>query len=456
VKFRFRHIAALIPMLSIIFGCAGKVPKANTSPAKKIEIPTIEIPSFRWDRSRFINLDASHFPDSVSFFLPVSDEEKLDIDNALLVDDVFGWVEECDFSHKSFGVPNGSNVVIIEDISASMGDYVHFTDRLIWGYISTLTDAGGEVSLVRFGNDHERSVDWIVPDSFLNLSPDSIPYPNARGSDLAGAIDEALDLVAERSSSPCAIVLFSDGDFDADELPYTIIERANRYGVSINILMHGKNPKGALARLADKTGGVYLVQPAGGFSPIMVSAIIARSFHISYYPRHTDEDGLLHRISLAFPGDKRFFDEFRAPGKAPRIEIEKPSLFYEEILTLPDELLKTTVIPFDSAGNSELLPEAQAIIEAYIDGLSSLADSVEFTVKIAGYACNLGPTGINIRLSKQRAQVVRDYIEPLTDDNISIEIAWFGEMYPLNENLDETDRRANRRVEIEINLEFAR
>jgi outer membrane protein OmpA-like peptidoglycan-associated protein len=38
-------------------------------------------------------------------------------------------------------------------------------------------------------------------------------------------------------------------------------------------------------------------------------------------------------------------------------------------------------------------------------------------------------------------------------DKIPIEIAWFGELYPLNENLDETDLRANRRVEID--LEFS-
>jgi len=451
VKPRPRHILAVIASLISIFGCAGNIPAPTIQRVHKIELPTIEVPSFRWDRSRVVNLDASNFPDSVSFFLPVGGDEKLDIENALLTDDVFGWADECDFSYKSYGIPQGANIVVVEDVSASMGDYIHFTDRLIWGYISTLnTVDAGEVALVRFGEEATRSIDWVLPDSFLNLSPDSIPYPDARGSDLFGALKKALDLAAERSQGECAIVLFSDGDL-AEDIPYTLIERAKRYGVSINILMHGKNTKGALARLADETGGVYLAQPASGFSPLMVSAIVSQSFYIVYHPMHTAEDGALHRISLLFPKGRRFSDEFRAKGNIPDVQ------FAEEIpekpISLPDDLLQTTIIPFDSAGNRELLPSGRDILDAYAAKVNSLPDSMKILVKIAGYACNLGATGVNIRLSKQRARVVQDYLRPLLGDNVSIETEWFGELYPLNENRNEAERRINRRVEITLDLE---
>ena len=315
---KYITLTAIIAALLLI-ACAGSVPEMVQR--QRVDIPGLEFPSFSWDKSRFLYLDSSGFPDSVVFFLPVGDEP-LKIEDCQVIEDIRGWADNCEFDFIPYGITRNANIVIVEDISASMGDYVHFTDRLIWGYISILADRDCEVSLVRFGEDVRRTLPWMLPDSALGFVPESLDYPNSRGSQLSGALTEALDLVALRQSSPASIALFSDGDFPAKDIPYHIVERAKRYGVSINILLHGETSRGALAEIAKKTGGVYLVQPTGGFSPGMVAAILDQSYLVTYRPVHLDKDGILHKVSLLAPDSRRYRDEYRAPGIFVPMEIE--------------------------------------------------------------------------------------------------------------------------------------
>ncbi len=439
------HRLNILAIASVFLACAGSAPVVKEQPKQKIHMRTIEMPSHSWDAFSLVDLDISAFPDSVTFFLPIG-KERREIGTASLLDDVFGWQDRCDFNYREYGVPYGSNIIIVEDISASMGDYLGFTEKLIWGFVSTLLESGCDVSLVRFGESSDVTIGWVQPDSFLNLPPDKLPYPNDRGTDLSGALEKALDLAALRSNSTCSIVLFSDGDFMSNRLPNTLIERAKRNGISINVLLHGKNPKGALADISRETGGIYFTQPEDGFSAQLVSAIIAQSFFIAFFPKHTDKDGALHRISVVFDDGRRFTGEFRAPGDIPVRELDPA----EAAFSMPEGLLQTVIIPFDSAGNNRLLENAEEILKEYLREIEKLPDTLAFSLKIAGYACNLGSTGINIRLSKQRAEVVRDYVTPLLRDNFELQLAWHGELFPLNENRDELERRANRRVEITV------
>lgn len=439
---RFAHIVLIILIAALFMGCAASEPVADEEPVKStVDLPTIEFPTFQWNKSEFLYLDSSGFPDSIEFFVPV--DENFDIDKAVVIEDIHGWADECVFEYVEYG-HSGANVVIVEDISASMGDYVNFTNTLIWGYISILQDRPCEVSLVRFGDEVHRTLEWMLPSEALTTDPESLAYPNARGSDLTGALSEALDLVAERQSSDAIIVLFSDGDFPAKSIPYHLIERATRYEVPINILLHGYSKPGALAEIAEETGGVYLVQPPGGFSPGMVSAVLDRSYLVKYRPLHVEEDGVLHKVAFENRGGMVYRGEYRAPGEF-HIEKEEPVPF-----TLPDELLSTKSIPFYSPGNSALLPEAQMMLDAIAAAVNSLPDTLALELQIKGYACNLGPTGSNMLLSKKRANNVHEYLAERVNGNVSFDVSWFGEMYPLNSNSNEAERRANRRVEISL------
>lgn len=442
---RIAHIVVATTLVfSLFWGCS-----ANRNKVEKpvilhsMEIPQTEHPTFEWDRWSFLKLNSSTFPDSVVFFLPVGSGD-FDVRTARVVEDVHGWAEECEFRFIEYGHRQDANVIIVEDISASMGDYLGFTDNLIWGYLSILKERHCEVSMVRFGKETIRVLEWMLPSVAFDYDPKELPYPNHRGSDLSGALTAALDLALERKSSPNIIVVFSDGDFPVKEIPYNLIERANRYETSINILLHGYSPPGALAQLAEKTGGIYVVQPRGGFSPAMVSDLLDRSYHITYFPVYKKEDGFLHRVRFESTGDDIFTGEYRAPGK-----FEAPE---EKLLAfvMPEELTKTKFVPFNSPGNSQLLEEASAVLDSIVNNINSLPETLKLELEIKGFACNLGTTSKNISLSRDRAITVRDYLRPKVNGNVSLDVSWFGQMYPLNSNSTDEERTANRRVEVTV------
>jgi outer membrane protein OmpA-like peptidoglycan-associated protein len=442
---RIAHIVVATALMIILFsGCSANRHTVEKPEVRhSIEILQAEHPTFEWERWSFLKLDSSTFPDSVVFFLPVGSAD-FDIRTARVVEDVHGWAEDCEFRYIEYGHRQDANVIIVEDISASMGDYLGFTDNLIWGYLSILRDRHCEVSMVRFGKETIRILDWMLPSVAFDYNPKELPYPNHRGSDLSGALTAALDLALERKSSPNIIVVFSDGDFPVRDIPYNLIERANRYETSINILLHGYSPPGALAEMAEKTGGIYVVQPRGGFSPGMVSELLDRSYHVTYFPVHRKNDGFLHRVRFESSGGDVFTGEYRAPGKFEAPE-EKPLAFI-----LPEELSRTRFVPFYSPGNSQLSEETAVLLDSILSVVNSLPETIKLELQIKGFACNLGTTGKNFSLSKDRAITVRDYLRPKVNGNVSFDVSWFGEMYPLNSNSTDEERTANRRVEITV------
>jgi len=442
---KLAHIALIFLLAALLLtGCAGKKPVLETTTDRaRIELPTIDIPSFEWDKNRFLHLDPSTFPDSVRFFLPVGGKE-FDIERAKVVEDVHGWAEVCDFTFIEYGHGKNANAIIVEDISASMGDYLRFTDNLIWGYLHHISDRPCEVSMVRFGKEASTIIDWTLPADAVEFEPESLDYPDSKGSDLAGALTKALDLAYQRSSSANFIVLFSDGDFSAGEIPLSLIDRANRYGVAINVLLHGDTSPGALAEIAEKTGGMYVVQPAGGFSPGMVADLLEKSYFVTYQPVHQAEDGVLHRVAFENPGRGAYRGEYRAPGEFHIPEIE-PVVF-----ELPDELSKPVLVPFGDPGNQSILPDTTPLLDSLAAEVNAMPETLGLELYIKGYACNLGSASINLTLSKERAYKVRDYLRDRVNGNVSLDVSWFGEMYPLNSNTDEDERRANRRVEITV------
>lgn len=113
-------------------------------------------------------------------------------------------------------------------------------------------------------------------------------------------------------------------------------------------------------------------------------------------------------------------------------------------LSLPADVL------FD-VDSSELDGDAEAVLDGAIDTLRTTAQGQE--VVIAGHTDDQGEEDYNQTLSEERAETVRDYIEPkLADDGISFTTEGFGETDPLVPNLtadgdpNEDNRALNRRV----------
>jgi outer membrane protein OmpA-like peptidoglycan-associated protein len=93
-----------------------------------------------------------------------------------------------------------------------------------------------------------------------------------------------------------------------------------------------------------------------------------------------------------------------------------------------------------------LKPEA---LQAISEVMNTFNKSGDRKIIIEGHTCSLGEQGYNLALSKKRAQSVADYlvnIKRIPADRIRIE--YYGELFPVAPNDNETGREKNRRVDI--------
>ncbi|MBC6399450.1 MAG: OmpA family protein [Ekhidna sp.] len=110
--------------------------------------------------------------------------------------------------------------------------------------------------------------------------------------------------------------------------------------------------------------------------------------------------------------------------------------------------VKFESIKFD-VGKSDLKTEMYADLNKIVN---FLYDNLEFKLKISGHTDSVGDSDKNLQLSKDRAQVIEDYIvifAGILKERVLSQ--GFGHTQPIVENeLTEEDRELNRRVEFEI------
>ena len=96
-------------------------------------------------------------------------------------------------------------------------------------------------------------------------------------------------------------------------------------------------------------------------------------------------------------------------------------------------------------GSAELLAPAKDKLDALA---RALVEDPEYTVEVAGHACDLGPDKYNEGLSRRRAEAVVAYLMDKGIDKGRMSVVAYGETAPLVPNDSEEHRRANRRVVI--------
>ena len=102
------------------------------------------------------------------------------------------------------------------------------------------------------------------------------------------------------------------------------------------------------------------------------------------------------------------------------------------------------VVFFDS-GSTAITPRAAAILDNFASSWRSTANA---SVEINGHSDHLGSSAYNRRLSCDRAAAVRAFLVTKGVPESRITIAGYGADRPLiEEPVDESDRRQNRRVE---------
>lgn len=86
----------------------------------------------------------------------------------------------------------------------------------------------------------------------------------------------------------------------------------------------------------------------------------------------------------------------------------------------------------------------------YLDKLASTIIRMNSRIEVKGHTDSIGADEVNMRLSRQRAKAVVDYLVDKGVDKDKISYSYYGATMPLVSNETLQGRRLNRRVEIEI------
>jgi outer membrane protein OmpA-like peptidoglycan-associated protein/Tol biopolymer transport system component len=114
--------------------------------------------------------------------------------------------------------------------------------------------------------------------------------------------------------------------------------------------------------------------------------------------------------------------------------------------------MKFESVEFDN-GKAEIKPEMYGDLNKIIN---FLYDNIEFKLKISGHTDSQGSQALNLQLSKDRAENIRDYIV-IFAGILESRVEWegLGSSVPLVEENTEADKKINRRVEFQIYREGA-
>ncbi len=119
---------------------------------------------------------------------------------------------------------------------------------------------------------------------------------------------------------------------------------------------------------------------------------------------------------------------------------------YKTIVVREDRIeLKQKV--FFTTGKAEIMERSFELLKEVAQALKS-RKSVR--VRIEGHTDSRGPDSYNLKLSTERAESVRDFLEQQGIAGARLEAKGFGEEQPIDTNLTEEGRAANRRVEFHI------
>ena len=141
-------------------------------------------------------------------------------------------------------------------------------------------------------------------------------------------------------------------------------------------------------------------------------------------------------LSIIVPDEEPIFDITKISAIRDQINAGNPiediesfrKAFEENIKQAEKDNLETIIIPsvqvmFELA-KGELTSEAQELIAEYAK--SYLKTTAQPTIIVEGYACNLGNDKVNDKISKQRAEAVKNVLISNGISADKVDIAWYG------------------------------
>lgn len=145
------------------------------------------------------------------------------------------------------------------------------------------------------------------------------------------------------------------------------------------------------------------------------------------------------KVSVDDDGDGVINDRDRCPNTLKGARVDGNGCVVEQTLTIRD-------ITFEY-NSARLTVNAQRLMENVVAFLRSDAS---IRISISGHTDNRGSDSYNLKLSRDRANEVRDYLIGYGIDASRLEAAGYGESRPVASNDSDAGRELNRRVEFRI------
>lgn len=142
-------------------------------------------------------------------------------------------------------------------------------------------------------------------------------------------------------------------------------------------------------------------------------------------PKDSDNDGVHDGID-------------KCPDTAPGVEIDADGC---EVLK---EQFTLEGVNFES-GSAELTPDSLAVLDRLARVLKHHSEVI---IEIQGHTDSLGPDGLNLRLSEERAMSVMEYLVTRGISAERLKVKGYGEVQPIATNSTPEGRAQNRRVDV--------
>lgn len=102
-----------------------------------------------------------------------------------------------------------------------------------------------------------------------------------------------------------------------------------------------------------------------------------------------------------------------------------------------------------SAGSAALSHENRKVLDAIVN--TALQDTTIVLIRVEGHADNAGKASVNLKLSKDRSETVRQYLCSSGIAPTKVQAQYFGATQPGTPGaLDKTSPRRNRRVDLVV------
>lgn len=153
--------------------------------------------------------------------------------------------------------------------------------------------------------------------------------------------------------------------------------------------------------------------------------------------------GEKYQIKIKSIGEADDYNTFEIPA------LEEDELYAPSTLTIQFELPRTFTldnVEFES-GKSTLTKDSYIELKELLDYLKL---KNEINIEIAGHTDDVGDDDSNMKLSKARAEAVRNYLISKGITPHRVIAKGYGETQPISPNTTEAGRQKNRRTEVRI------